>query len=80
MKNALRGRFWLEAGMASLTGILFLVTLVWHDWIEIVFGADPDNGNGSTEWLIVGALLLVTIILFTLARYEWRRARHAISS
>jgi hypothetical protein len=79
MRNALRRRFWLEAGMATVTSILFVITLVQRDWIEIVFGADPDNRNGTLEWLIVGVLLLVTITLFTLASYEWRRARAALS-
>lgn len=79
MRNALRRRFWLEAGMATVTSILFVITLVQRDWIEVVFGADPDNRNGTLEWLIVGLLLLVTITLFTLASYEWRRARAALS-
>lgn len=79
MRNALRRRFWLETGMAIVTSILFVITLVQRNWIEIVSGVDPDNGNGSLEWLIVGVLLVVTIMLFTLASYEWRRARTAIS-
>ena len=79
MTNALRWRFWLETGMAIVTGILFVITLVQRDWIEVVFGIDPDNHNGTLEWLIVGALLVVTITLFVLASYEWRRARAAIS-
>jgi hypothetical protein len=79
MRNALRRRFWLETGIAIITGILFLITLIRNDWIELVFRVDPDNNNGTFEWLIVGALLLVTITLFILASYEWRRARAAIS-
>ena len=79
MRNALRRRFWLETGMAMVTGILFVITLVQRDWIEIVFGVDPDNRSGALEWLIVGAVLVVTIMLFTLASYEWRKARAAIS-
>jgi hypothetical protein len=79
MRNALRQRFWLETGMATITGILFVITLVWRDWIEIVIGVDPDQGNGTLEWLMVGALLIVTITLFTLASYEWRRTRAALS-
>lgn len=79
MRNALRRRFWLEAGIATVTSILFVITLVQRDWIEIVFGVDPDNRNGTLEWLIVGVLLVVTITLFTLASYEWRRARAALS-
>jgi hypothetical protein len=62
-----------------ITGVLFVITLIRNDWIEIVFGVDPDNNNGTFEWLIVGALLLVTITLFILASCEWRRARVAIS-
>jgi hypothetical protein len=79
MKIALRWRFWLETAMAIVTSILFVITLIRNDWIEIVFGVDPDNNNGTLEWLIVGALLLMTITLFILASYEWRRARAAIS-
>ena len=79
MRNALRRRFWLETGIAIITGILFVITLIRNDWIEIVFRVDPDNNNGTFEWLIVGALLLVTITLFILASYEWRRARAALS-
>jgi hypothetical protein len=79
MRNALRRRFWLETAMAIVTSILFVITLVQRDWIEIVFGVDPDNRNGTLEWLIVGALLVVTITLLTLVSYEWHRARAAIS-
>ncbi len=79
MRKALRGRFWLETGMAIVTTILFVITLAWHDWIEIIFNVDPDQGSGLLEWLIVGALFVVTIALFTLARYEWRKARAAIA-
>jgi hypothetical protein len=79
MRNALRWYFWFETSMAIVTGILFVITLVWHDWIEIIFNVDPDQGSGLLERLIVGALLVITIALFVLARYEWRRARVAIS-
>lgn len=79
MINMLRRRFWLETGLAIITGILFVITLIRNDWIEIVFHVDPDNNNGTFEWLIVGVLLVVTITLFILASYEWRRARSAFS-
>jgi hypothetical protein len=79
MRKALRWRFWFETGMAIVTSILFVITLVQRNWIEIVFRVDPDNRNGALEWLIVGALLVVTIMLFTLASYEWRRVRTTLS-
>ncbi len=78
MRKALRGRFWLETGMAIMTTILLVITLVWQSWIEILFNVDPDQGSGLLEWLIVGALLVVTISLFVLVHYEWRRAKIAI--
>jgi tetrahydromethanopterin S-methyltransferase subunit E len=79
MRNALRRRFWLETVVSIITGILFVITLILKDWVEIVFRVDPDNNNGTLEWLIVGAILVVTITLFILAGYEWRRARATIS-
>ncbi len=79
MKNVLRRRFWLETGMAIVTSILFVITLVQRAWIEIAFGVDPDSRSGALEWLIIGALVVMTIALFTLASYEWRRARAVIS-
>lgn len=78
MRKVLRRRFWFETGLAIVTGILFVITLVWHNWIEIIFNIDPDQGSGLLEWLVVGALLVVTIVLFVLARYEWRKAQAAI--
>jgi hypothetical protein len=51
MPHGLRRRFWLEIMLGSITGCLAVVTLFWHDWIEAVFGVDPDSGNGSAEWL-----------------------------
>lgn len=74
MKKQVKWFFWLEMGIASVTGILFLITLIWRDWIEIVFRIDPDQGSGSLEMIIVGALLVVTLGLFFLAGYQWRRA------
>jgi hypothetical protein len=77
MRTSLRHRFWWEACLASLTGILSIVTLISREWIEIVFGVDPDHGDGSLEWLIVVALAVATLLLAVLARAEWRRPGEA---
>jgi hypothetical protein len=69
-----RSRFWITAGLGVSSLSLMVVTLLWRDWIEIVFEADPDSGNGSFEWLIVIALFVVTTTSFLFARTEWRRA------
>jgi hypothetical protein len=47
----------------------------WQDWIETLFGVDPDGGNGTAEWLIVLILLLLASVLAVRARLEWRRAQ-----
>jgi len=74
MKIQMRLRFWLEAGMATITSVLLILTILWEDWVEEIFGISPDGGNGSFERWMVGALLFITIVLFAMARSEWRRA------
>lgn len=70
----LRLRFWVEAVCGTMTGVLAVVTLFWSDWIEAVFGVDPDHGNGSFEWLVVAFLAVITVSLIVAARVEWRHA------
>jgi hypothetical protein len=71
------GPFKLEAGLAGLSALLFLLTLAWRDWIEIVFGVDPDHGNGSLEWIIVALTAAAAVVFAALARAEWRRTQDA---
>ena len=51
--TGVRRRFWIEAGLGTASFVLLVLTLIWHDWIEIVFGVDPDQRSGFAEWLIV---------------------------
>jgi hypothetical protein len=74
MPEQLRRRYWVEAGMALVSSVVLLVTVLWQDWIEIVFRVDPDQSSGSLEWLIVLVSLAITITAVALARREWRRA------
>jgi DMSO/TMAO reductase YedYZ heme-binding membrane subunit len=75
MPSGLSRRFWLESVLGSITGVVAIITLFWHDWIETIFGVDPDRGNGSAEWLVILILLAVTLILAIGARLEWRGTR-----
>jgi hypothetical protein len=68
-------RFWVEAGLAALCALLAILTLFTRDWIEALTGFDPDNHNGSFEWMIVAVLALVCILLSIAARADWRRLR-----
>ena len=65
-------KFWIESLLAAASGLLFVVTLIWRDWIELLFHIDPDQGSGALEWSIVGALLALCLVTATLARLEWR--------
>ena len=75
MSRRPRKRFWVETILACLSGGLTVLTLVRHDWIELLFGAEPDGGDGSLEWGIVVVFLILTVAFSALARTEWRRAR-----
>ena len=70
MRNNLH---WLAAGMGLISGALFLLTLVQAEWLEAL-GIDPDGGDGSVERLIVGGLALLTVVLFSLASFQWGKA------
>jgi hypothetical protein len=72
-------RLWIEAGLGTLSGILFLLTLMVPDWIEAVFRIDPDQHSGSLEWVIVAVLAVTTVVSSLLARREWRRLALGLS-
>jgi len=69
----LRRRLRLEAGLAAVSALLFVATLFWREWIEILFGVDPDHGDGSLESLIMALTAASAIIASLAARADWRR-------
>jgi hypothetical protein len=77
LRRTLRRRYWFEVALAVLTGILLILTLITREWIEELFGVDPDGGSGALEWAIVIGLLLITVITVVAALHEWRHAQLA---
>jgi len=69
----------VEVAVAALSGLLALLTLVTREWVELLFGVDPDGGDGSLEWLLVVALAVVALVLGAVARVERRRTAVARS-
>jgi hypothetical protein len=43
------------------------------DWIEQVFGIDPDFGSGALEILIAGAVVLIVVGIVLMRRRASRR-------
>jgi len=65
LRGRVRAR--VEMTVAALAGILGAVTIVWRDWLELLFGVDPDGGSGAAEWLVVTSCFAVTVALLLLA-------------
>lgn len=68
-----RARFWIEAGLAAVAAGLAVLTLLMPDWIEAVFGIEPDEGNGTLEFAITGVAIAAAVTFALAARTEWRR-------
>jgi hypothetical protein len=76
----MRRLFWIETGLAAITGLLALITPIFPDWIEFVSGWDPDQHDGSVEWLIVVGLFVIAVAMIAAAAIEWRRKPAAAST
>jgi hypothetical protein len=69
----------IEIVLAAILGLATILTAVWPNWIEGLFGFDPDGGNGTTEWWIVVVLAATTIAVAALGRHDLRVVRRRAS-
>ena len=67
----------LEIGLTLLSGMLFLLTIAWPDWIEGLFRVSFDAGSGWAEWAISGTLLIATAIFAFSTRLDYHRTSWA---
>jgi hypothetical protein len=74
----MRWQFWLKVALGAVSVPLLVLTLITREWIELVFGVDPDNGSGALEWGIVCVTGLVAVTSLGWARLDWRKA-HPVS-
>jgi hypothetical protein len=74
MRQQLRRRFWIEIAIAAASLGLLVLTMLWEEWIELLFGVSPDGGSGELEWAITSVVVVLTVASLVLARLEWRRA------
>ena len=73
-----RRRFLIETALAVASAALLLLTLISKEWIELLFGVDPDGGSGTLEWAIVAALVAMTVAFGALARRDRPRPEEAV--
>jgi hypothetical protein len=53
-----------DQALGGTTGFLYVATPFRPDWIEAICGGcDPDQHSGSIEWIIVMAMLVVTLAM-----------------
>ncbi len=74
-RAGLHTRFWIECVVFIIAAGMCVLTLVWPDWIEGIFGVDPDAHSGGLEVAVTVATVVIAALLATMARTEWRRAR-----
>ena len=72
MNKGSRARAWLATASAVVGLGLCVLTLAWSEWIELLFGVDPDAGSGALELLVAGAFLVASVLLAGQARRDWR--------
>ena len=73
MRRSLPIRFWVEVALSVASGTLTALTITWTDWIERIFGLEPDGGDGSIEWGLVLAFAGLTIAFIIFSRRTWLR-------
>lgn len=73
----LKTRLTVELVIAGLAAGVFVATLLAPSWIEMLFGVDPDRGNGDLERMIVVIAAAVAVAASVVARWDWRRSRRA---
>jgi hypothetical protein len=73
MEKQLRRRLRIEAILASVSAALFVLTLVFPEWIEATTGLEPDSGSGALELVVAGAFLVAAVVSGVLAHRNQRR-------
>jgi hypothetical protein len=76
MMNVQKLRFVGPTALACICAALAVLTGIWPEWIEGVFGVDPDQHSGWFEWLIVLGFAMVASMSALVARFEWGRSPH----
>jgi hypothetical protein len=69
-----RSIFWIETVLAAVAATLGAVTALCPQWIERVFGFDPDCHSGSIEWNVAITCAFSAAFFAALAHRNWRKS------
>jgi hypothetical protein len=53
----------MEIGLGGACLVLLVLTAAWPEWIEAIFGVEPDGGSGALEWALVAVLAVCALAL-----------------
>jgi hypothetical protein len=70
--RSLRRRYWIELSLSSVCAVAALLTILIPNWLEVVFGVDPDEHGGAVEVVMTVWLFLATAAFIRAARLERR--------
>jgi uncharacterized membrane protein YcjF (UPF0283 family) len=56
-------RSWIEIALGLVCLLVLAMTAAWPDWIELIFGVEPDGGSGALEWGLVIVLAVAGSVL-----------------
>lgn len=60
----------LQVMLAGLSLLGLIITLFFGNWIELLFGVDPDGGDGTLERFVVLGLMAGTAAVMALLAYR----------
>lgn len=57
---------WIRIVVPSIASVMALGTALWWDWIERIFGFDPDHHSGSIERELIISVFFAVMLFATL--------------
>ena len=79
-RRPMRRRFWIEVVIAFSALSLTVLTIAVPTWMELIFGIEPDAGEGWAELIITLAFAGAFLGMTLLAVREWARPRAAAAN
>jgi hypothetical protein len=56
-----------------MSATFLAVTILCHNWMEMLVGLAPDAGDGSAEWGLTLSFAAVSVLMFGFAGRTWRK-------